>query len=948
MNPLAYSDFFNFSDASEVSKFLASLKEMQAELGQLQKAAVATNRQAAQSIKQMAAEAEAASKRVAAANQAELRELTAKAEALRRSNKEAKETKATAEEQANTLGALRKELSRLQREYDVTANNAAKMEAEIKRTNTAIKQNEQAIRAAKTEQTTANQIDIKALQSYNEKSRALNALRARYRELNPQIAAQRVEMEKLLVKIRLLDGQLKNTDKSLGNFQRNVGNYRSAMAGFVGQLPGASQFAPFLQGAGGAAVAAGLAAAAIAGIVAGVSKAEAALLRFKRFENGLAAVSGSATATKLNIRFLYEEADRLGLEVESLEGSFKAFMAASKGTSIEGERARAVFSSVSAAAAKLGIGSEATKRALKALGDMMSKGTVSSEELKQQLGDALPGAFGLMAKALGVTTKELGKMLEQGKVLAEDALPKLAKVLEEQFGSAYINSLEASKNRLTNATDAFWTAIGKRIEPALQVWYDGVADWTKRVTALLSTTEEEVEGQLPQLMQRFRDKNKAEIQEIAAKAKAQAEEYAKILADAETADRGGGQDQGGTFEERAGRRIRQLFGRGQDTEAIKRFKLVAEAEVNAAKEAIRQIELAEEQARTKAKEENKKAADQAAAKRREEAERRRKEAEALAKKLDEYLRSIEEEAVIKLRVRLDEKDEKALLESLKAKPDRPLQILDREMAPEETTPAFSVFNLSSGNLETTDNFLEFQRQVIDNNQFIAAGFAGVGRQLEEVFGRNPFTEFLQKGVAAYQAFLRVQELGIGLRQRDIALTQAQTAAQVKQGAVQAAGAVSKAASQTGIGALVAVPAVLALLASAVGIARSLFKFEEGTEFVPKQRPSDRLGKDSVFSLLAPGERVVPTPLNRELAGISNEDLVRFAKLGMLQGHGLKSVGASVAVAPVTALDEKKLAGALAGEIAKLPVSVNVWDETGYHQRTAALSRAAQIRKKWFG
>jgi hypothetical protein len=90
---------------------------------------------------------------------------------------------------------------------------------------------------------------------------------------------------------------------------------------------------------------------------------------------------------------------------------------------------------------------------------MISKGTVSAEELRGQLGERLPGAFNLAAKAMGVTTAELGKMLENGEIMAGDLLPKLALELNKTFGdkiTGNVDSLQASTNRLSNT---FTTAI---------------------------------------------------------------------------------------------------------------------------------------------------------------------------------------------------------------------------------------------------------------------------------------------------------------------------------------------------------------------------------------------------------------------------------------------------------------------------------------------------------
>ena len=69
----------------------------------------------------------------------------------------------------------------------------------------------------------------------------------------------------------------------------------------------------------------------------------------------------------------------------------------------------------------MGLSVENQERAFLALNQMMSKGTVQAEELRGQLGEALPGAFGIMAKAVGVTEKELQNMMKAGEVLADES-----------------------------------------------------------------------------------------------------------------------------------------------------------------------------------------------------------------------------------------------------------------------------------------------------------------------------------------------------------------------------------------------------------------------------------------------------------------------------------------------------------------------------------------------
>lgn len=156
------------------------------------------------------------------------------------------------------------------------------------------------------------------------------------------------------------------------------------------------------------------------------------------------------------IEYLRGVTARLGLEFTSTAKAYGQFQAAAKGTALEGDKARAVFESVAKASAVMGLSADDTSGVLLALQQMLSKGTVSAEELRGQLGERLPGSFQVAARAMGVTTAELGKMLEQGQIVADDFLPKFGKALEQNLGGAAekaANRLDASVNRLNTAWD---------------------------------------------------------------------------------------------------------------------------------------------------------------------------------------------------------------------------------------------------------------------------------------------------------------------------------------------------------------------------------------------------------------------------------------------------------------------------------------------------------------
>ena len=57
----------------------------------------------------------------------------------------------------------------------------------------------------------------------------------------------------------------------------------------------------------------------------------------------------------------------------------------------------------------------------------MSKGKLSSEEVRLQLAENIPGSIEIFANAIGMSEAEMFKQMETGKLLAEDVLPKVAK-----------------------------------------------------------------------------------------------------------------------------------------------------------------------------------------------------------------------------------------------------------------------------------------------------------------------------------------------------------------------------------------------------------------------------------------------------------------------------------------------------------------------------------------
>ena len=105
--------------------------------------------------------------------------------------------------------------------------------------------------------------------------------------------------------------------------------------------------------------------------------------------------------------------------------------------------------------------------ALTATAQVFSKGKVSAEELRQQIGERLPGAFSLFAKSLGITPQELDKALEDGKVSLQDFQTFAEEIFKKYGLTAQIiaDSPEAAGDRLSVALSNLSESVGRLLQP---------------------------------------------------------------------------------------------------------------------------------------------------------------------------------------------------------------------------------------------------------------------------------------------------------------------------------------------------------------------------------------------------------------------------------------------------------------------------------------------------
>lgn len=200
------------------------------------------------------------------------------------------------------------------------------------------------------------------------------------------------------------------------------------------------------------------------------------------------AIDGSAAAANSTLTFLFQTSQKLGVDFERVAEGFKRFDQAAKGTTLAGEGIRTVFENILTGARALGSSSQQTASAILALEQMLTKGRLSAEEYRRQLGNAIPGGLRLMAEGLGVTTQALDQMAQSGLIPAEAAVVALA-ISMGKLGKdpqEAVSRLSTTFAQLKNETVAWMAAIGEGIATKLKPFLDTLVTISQTLRDLLA------------------------------------------------------------------------------------------------------------------------------------------------------------------------------------------------------------------------------------------------------------------------------------------------------------------------------------------------------------------------------------------------------------------------------------------------------------------------------
>lgn len=162
--------------------------------------------------------------------------------------------------------------------------------------------------------------------------------------------------------------------------------------------------------------------------------------------------------------------NRLGVPLEEIARQYARITVAARDSGLSQRSLQRLIEGVSSASVALGLDVENVNGILFAFEQIISKGRLASEELRRQLGDRLPGAFQIAARALGVTTAELDKLLEQGAIDAKVFVAAIGDELLKTFGvqaQGQVGRITASIQRFRNQLFLVQGEMAGRLEPAI-------------------------------------------------------------------------------------------------------------------------------------------------------------------------------------------------------------------------------------------------------------------------------------------------------------------------------------------------------------------------------------------------------------------------------------------------------------------------------------------------
>lgn len=316
--------------------------------------------------------------------------------------------------------------------------------------------------------------ELKNIQSTSTRSiKNLRDYRNAWRDIAAQLDISSKEFKEATAEAAKLDAQLAKAEKRK---PAGGGRFRAG-AQIAGTIAGAGVFGG-PEGAAGALIGAGLGGPGGA-IVGGAIGAQVGQLRqaagataeyaasLAKLRVALKGVTTDDNEYAKSLDLISKATKDFAIPQEILTKQFTKLQASVQGAGGNIEDTEVAFKGIVAAVRATGGSLQDVDSALTATAQVFSKGKVSAEELRQQIGERLPGAFSLFAASIGKTPQELDKALEDGKVSLQD-FQTFSEALFKRYGEnakMIASGPEAAGDRLQVALGNLNENLGALLAP---------------------------------------------------------------------------------------------------------------------------------------------------------------------------------------------------------------------------------------------------------------------------------------------------------------------------------------------------------------------------------------------------------------------------------------------------------------------------------------------------
>tara|TARA_R110000787_G_scaffold150515_1_gene264407 strand:+ start:1468 stop:4071 length:2604 start_codon:yes stop_codon:yes gene_type:complete len=314
---------------------------------------------------------------------------------------------------------------------------------------------------------------LKEIQSTSTTSiKNLRDYRNAWRDIAAQLDISSKEFKEATAEAAKLDAQLAKAEK-----RKPAGGGRFAGAAkSVGAIAGAGVFGG-PEGAIGAAIGAiggpgaALVGGAIGAQVGQIRKALGATAEYaaelKKLRIALQGVTTSNEQYSQALQAIEQGTKDYAIPQEILTKQFTKLQASVQGAGGNLNDTKTAFNGIVAAVRATGGSLQDVDSALTATAQVFSKGKVSAEELRQQIGERLPGAFSIFAESIGKTPQELDKALEGGKVSLQD-FQTFSEALFKRYGEnakTIASGPESAGDRLKVSLGKLSESVGTLLAP---------------------------------------------------------------------------------------------------------------------------------------------------------------------------------------------------------------------------------------------------------------------------------------------------------------------------------------------------------------------------------------------------------------------------------------------------------------------------------------------------